>query len=1014
MSSRRLSLPLIILGLVPVFLTLTGLLPAPASVHAVQVISLAADHQERANTVAFSPDGKILAVGTTAGINFYSTSTWLKVGFAGTNTWVRSLAFSPDGTTIVAGLFDQTVQLWRVSDVKLLKTFNGHTNWVWSVAFSPDGQSVASASNDGTIRIWQVHEDAVPLVISRGAQSVRAIAFSPNGQLIAAGLSNGDIHLWRTSDGTLVQTMKGHTDWVRCLAFSPDGKLLATGGFDKTIRLWNVADGVLVHTLEGHTASVLSMAFSADGTLLASGSEDRTIHLWRVSDGSQLQVFSGHTDFVFTVAFSPDGKMVASGSKDSSVRVWPVDSSAFATDVPETATPTQQADVAKENGPTKQVLDCGNCHHPEGQMQPPRVFEVRCDTCHANGIGLGFCPAFPRSPDAPPIAAITYNFPTGLAGVPVNSNNLSVLIAAPSNGETLYVKGDYVAPAFVTGQVVYDSGSPSDVNLSLEIWSGSSETAALTAHPNSNGTFKFDLSINPSGAIPYTLKPGGPDCIYCHADYISEAPLPKGQVHLILTATSPDGEQARDDRWLNVDVSGLATVPVSVIDDITGQPVPGLTVHADTLLYQWRSRYASQVTDQNGVANFSLESLTQAQTVYKVYVPATVLNGDLYTNTESLQVTLPAGATSAPALTIHVHKQTGKITGTLRGMEVANLTSLPIWAIAMPDGPAYQTIASANGAFVFQNIPVRQYLIIPDSQILEAYGYQSTPQAVDLTKVPSANVSLELRKSANLTGQIEDQNGSALPFAWLTLNTANVVQAVNPASKQYVLPLLSVNSYQLSAVAPGYYAETVQVNSSKGANQLDLKLILRPETRQINWGNGNVLIPSDTSARVDGLTIHIDQGWLWGQGGATQSLNIQMSDSEITIPSGQFALEQPAGKIGWLYLYAGTARVQLPGGTASVALGTGQMIALDEGASPLKMEPTLASALHLALEEVPIASDSQPPLRVRLQNWLMKGGIDVAKIVTFVTYFLALLALIGLPLSVLFWWTGSKRKHISQ
>jgi sugar lactone lactonase YvrE len=1006
MGFRRFPLPIIILGLVLVLLTLTALAPTTTGPGAEQVISLAADHQERANTLAFSPDGKLLAIGTTMGIDFYDTQTWTKIRVAETDTWVRSLAFSPDGETLVTGLFDHTVQLWRVSDAQLLKTFTGHTNWVWSVAFSPDGQSVASASNDDTIRIWPVDGNDTSLVISQDAQSVRTVAFSPDGQLVAAGLSNGDIHLWRTGDGSLIRTMTGHTDWVRCLAFSPDGKLLATGGFDTTIRLWNVADGSLVRTLEGHTASVLSLAFSPDGILLVSGSEGQAVHLWRVSDGAQLQVFHGHTDFVFAVAFSPDGKLVASGSKDGTVRVWPVDPASF-----EAVTPTPQVTATEENYLAEQVPDCGNCHHPEGQIRAPRVFEVRCDTCHTDGISLNFCPAFPQASDA--TVPITYNFPTGLGGVPVNSENLSALIATPSNGETLYVKGGYTAPAFVTGQIVYNGGSPADVELSLEIWSGSNQTATLNAHPNSNGTFKFDLSLNPTGTVPYMIKPGGPDCIYCHEDYLSEVPLPEGQVHLVLVATAPDGEQARDERWLNVDVSGSASISVHVVDDATGQPVPGLSVHADTLLYQWRDRYASLVTDQDGNANFTLEALSQYQTVYKIYVPSTVLDGDLYASTDPVEVALPAGASSAPEVTLSVHRQIGEITGTLNGVKDANLAKLPIWAIALPDGPAYQTSASADGRFAFQDIPVHQYLIVPDTQTLQADGYQSMQESLDLTQSPSASLSLDFSKRTGLTGQVTDQNGTMLPFAWLTSDGTDTAQPINPVSGQYVLSDLPSGSYQLSAVAPGYYVEKQHIDPSQDVTPLDFQLIPRPETKQVDWGGGSLIIPSDTSAQVNGLAISMNQGWLWGQGGVDQPLDIQLPDAEISIPSGQFALERPVGQTAWFYLYAGTASVNLSGSTHPISLQAGQMVALEAGAVPLRMDATIADALHPKLDEVPVSQNSQPSLAVRLQNWLLRGGIGAAQIITFVTYFLALIALIGLLFSVIFWLIRGKRSQIS-
>ena len=508
------------------------------------------------------------------------------------------------------------------------------------------------------------------------------------------------------------------------------------------------------------------------------------------------------------------------------------------------------------------------------------------------------------------------------------------------------------------------------------------------------------------------IKPGGPDCIYCHEDYLSQTSLPQGQVRLVLVATAPDGQQARDERWLNVDVSGSISVPVRVVDDATGQPVPGLTVHANALLYQWRDRYASLVTDQDGNVNFTLETLSQHQTMYKVYVPSTVLNGNLYASTQPVEVTLSSGATSAPGVTISVHQQTGQITGTLNGMKDANLAKLPVWAIALPDGPAYQASASADGTFVFQDIPVHQYLIVPDTQTLQTDGYQSTQESLDLTQTPSASLTLDLSRQASLTGGITDQNGTALPFAWLTLDGADAAQPTNPVSERYVLLDLPAGTNQLSAVAPGYYVEKQRVDPSQDVNQLDFQLIPRPETKQVNWGGGSLTVPSDTSAQVNGLTISMDQGWLWGQGGANQPLDIQLPDAEISIPLGQFALERPVGQAAWFYLYAGTASVKLPGRTDPVLLEAGQMVALNAEAVPLTMDTTLADAFHPKLDEAPISQGSQPPLAVRFRNCLLRGGIGMAQIITFVTYFLALIALIGLLLSVIFWLIRGKRSQI--
>jgi len=62
---------------------------------------------------------------------------------------VHSVAFSPDGSKIASGSWDETIKLWQVSDGALPRTLEGHTDNVTSVAFSPDGEIIASGSYDG-------------------------------------------------------------------------------------------------------------------------------------------------------------------------------------------------------------------------------------------------------------------------------------------------------------------------------------------------------------------------------------------------------------------------------------------------------------------------------------------------------------------------------------------------------------------------------------------------------------------------------------------------------------------------------------------------------------------------------------------------------------------------------------------------------------------------------------------------------------------------------------------------
>jgi len=250
--------------------------------------------------------------------------------FNGHDGWfVLSVAFSPDGKTIVSGAADSTIKLWNVETDDELQTFSGHGGRVTSVAFSPDGQTIASGSWDHTIKLWDVATGDELLTFNESRGFVDSVVFSPDGQTIASGAIDKTIKLWDVATGEEIRTFTGHTDGVWSVAFSPDGQTIASGSRDETIKLWNVTTGEELLTLFGHTEFVTSVRFSPDGQTLASGSWDRNIKLWDVTTGEELYTFSEHISAINSVAFSPDGQIIVLGAMNSNtiklLRVYSLD-----------------------------------------------------------------------------------------------------------------------------------------------------------------------------------------------------------------------------------------------------------------------------------------------------------------------------------------------------------------------------------------------------------------------------------------------------------------------------------------------------------------------------------------------------------------------------------------------------------------------------------------------------------------------------------------------------------------
>ncbi len=258
----------------------------------------------------------------------------LPAGFTPLGWQADAVAWSPDGSVLASGVGSE-VWLWEQEGMEP-RRLPGHTRQVSALAWSPDGRRLASGSRDQTIIIWDPETGERQRTLEGHKNGVWALAWSPDGkQLASTGSLDNKLIVWDAKSGSVASTTTGPDTGLWGMAWSPDGATLAAGSTDGKIMLLNL--GTPQQPLEpllGHLVWIPDLAWSPDGKRLASASADSLVIVWDVAQRRRLQELVGHEGPVRAVAFSPDGSRLATGALDRRVLIWPAGSDAEKTPAP--------------------------------------------------------------------------------------------------------------------------------------------------------------------------------------------------------------------------------------------------------------------------------------------------------------------------------------------------------------------------------------------------------------------------------------------------------------------------------------------------------------------------------------------------------------------------------------------------------------------------------------------------------------------------------------------------------
>lgn len=267
----------------------------PAFSQATASFHILRDHSDWVRSVAFSPDGRTLVTGSDdSTVVLYTLqgnqAPGLRARLETHSDWVRSVTLTE--SILATGADDGLVQFYDAATEQKLRSFEQHGH-VHMLALSSDGQYLATGSDDDLVRIWDTEraETTSTYQLSRFDEAVHSLAFSPREPLLIAGSQGGFVYTWnaRSQSEDINRLSPAHDAEIRSVAFSSDGRYFASASEDGQVIVWNAFTLRAVWTLDKIRAPIRGVAFARGEAVLAVH-EGLSVSFWDVEAQQHLAV----------------------------------------------------------------------------------------------------------------------------------------------------------------------------------------------------------------------------------------------------------------------------------------------------------------------------------------------------------------------------------------------------------------------------------------------------------------------------------------------------------------------------------------------------------------------------------------------------------------------------------------------------------------------------------------------------------------------------------------------------